>query len=110
MVVFSTTFSFADTLQADVRGFTYRNLDRLSIIDPNNPSNDISGGSANTPAIMARFAEAYDQLNKRMRAVGSDSVNGNILEVILAGDYSSFESQRNYLRWVHEQNIGPCHD
>ena len=93
-----------------MQGFTYKNRDRISIIDPINPSNDISGGSANTSAIVERFAEAYSALMNQMKGVGNGSAKGNILEVILAGDYSSFKIQRDYLRYVHEKNIGPCHD
>ena len=93
-----------------MKGFAYRNMDRLSIIDPNNSSNDISGGSSNTPSILARFEEAYNALRNRMKQVGSSRSAGNILDVILKGDYSSFREQREYLRYVHEKSIGPCSD
>ncbi|UNI22843.1 Polynucleotide adenylyltransferase [Purpureocillium takamizusanense] len=95
-----------------VKSLTYRNRDRLSIIDPNNSSNDISGGSSNTPAILARFHDAYltltDRMNELQRHPGS--TKGGILDVILRGDYSSFRMQRAYLKLVHEKTIGPCSD
>lgn len=96
------------SVQSDVKGFAYRNMDRLSIIDPNSPANDISGGSSNTPSILARFEEAYKALRNRMKQVASSRDKGGILEVILSGDYSSFREQRDYLRYIHEKNLGPC--
>lgn len=45
-----------------------------------------------------------------MDEVRKDPSIGGILDVILKGDYTSFRSQRNYLRHVHEQQIGPCQD
>ncbi|CAM1502490.1 Fc.00g044740.m01.CDS01 [Cosmosporella sp. VM-42] len=96
--------------KSEVQGFTYKNTDRLSIIDPNNPSNDISGGSSNTNAILARFHDAYNVLRERMREVARNPEKGSILEVLLKGDYSSFRMQRDYLRHVHEKHIGPCSD
>jgi non-canonical poly(A) RNA polymerase PAPD5/7 len=94
--------------KSEVRSLTYKNYDRLSIIDPNNSSNDISGGSSNTPAILARFNEAFKLLRDRMSELAREPNKGNILEVILQGDYSSFRAQRDFLRHVHEKHIGPC--
>ncbi|KAH7019008.1 hypothetical protein EDB80DRAFT_869684 [Ilyonectria destructans] len=94
----------------DVATFTYKNTDRLSIIDPNNAANDISGGSSNTPAILARFHDAYNILRDRMTEVRRDPKKGGILDVILKGDYSSFRLQREYIMHVHEKFIGPCSD
>ncbi|KAI6780661.1 dna polymerase sigma subunit [Emericellopsis cladophorae] len=96
--------------KSDVRGFTYKNRERLSIIDPNNDANDISGGSSNVPAIMSRFEDAFLTLRDRMKEVASKNTKGGILDTIMAGDYSSFEAQRNYLRHVHEKQFGPCAD
>lgn len=98
----------ANLYQSTVNSLTYKNYDRLSIIDPNNPANDISGGSANTPAILNRFKDAFNLLRDRMSDIARNPNKGNILEVILQGDYSSFRMQREYLRHVHEKLIGPC--
>ncbi|KAL1881470.1 hypothetical protein VTK73DRAFT_3532 [Phialemonium thermophilum] len=85
----------------EVRTFAYKNQDRLSIIDPNNPENDIAGGSANTPTIMACFAEAHKLLTKRMQELAalsdSEKRNASILEVVFAGNYSTFRTQRTHL-------------
>jgi non-canonical poly(A) RNA polymerase PAPD5/7 len=43
-----------------------------------------------------------------MSDIARNPNKGNILEVILQGDYSSFRMQRDYLRHVHEKHIGPC--
>lgn len=96
--------------QAEVRTFVYKNTERLSIIDPNNSTNDISGGSSNTATILAQFHDAYKNLGDRMKQVGNDPNQRSILECILAGDYSSFRQQRAYLRHVHEAHLGPCDD
>ena len=91
--------------QSKVRNFTYKNPDRLSIIDPNNADNDISGGSKNTPAIMREFAEAYDALRKRMVDLAKlpldQRAHQSILGVVLQGDYSTYRHQRDYLREVY---------
>lgn len=85
-------------------------MDRLSIIDPNNPSNDISGGSKNTSSILQRFDEAYELIKAQMSDIANQKSKGGILDVIMKGDYSSFRLQRSYLRHVHEQVFGPCVD
>ncbi|KAF7561632.1 hypothetical protein G7046_g2524 [Stylonectria norvegica] len=106
----SVTHPIGYIRKTDVSSFTYKNTDRLSIIDPNNSSNDISGGSSNIGAILARFHDAYDVLRERMREISREPTKGGILDVIMAGDYSSFRMQREYLRHVHEKHIGPCSD
>lgn len=83
--------------------FAYKNTDRLSIIDPNNPANDISGSSSNAPGVLARFHDAYLTLQARMLEVAKDAKCGGILDVIFKGDYSSFRMQRNYIHHVFEK-------
>ena len=85
-------------------------MNRLSIIDPNNPSNDIAGGSSNIGVIQEAFRSAYAALLKRFHELGESGKAGSILGEILAGDYSSFRLQRAYLRHVHEKLLGPCVD
>lgn len=83
------------------------NISRLSIIDPNNPDNDIAGGSKNTEAILDSFSQAYNALSKRMgdlHHLELDERHGqSILEVILGGNYSSFKDQRQRLARLQEQ-------
>jgi len=94
--------------QNQVTSFTYKNPDRLSIIDPNNPGNDISGGSQNYPQIKACFAEAHKLLQERMERVAQGEKHDSILEIILGGNYAQFREQRNYLRKVHRKVFGYC--
>ncbi|KAI0887931.1 uncharacterized protein GGS22DRAFT_90641 [Annulohypoxylon maeteangense] len=90
--------------KSEVRGFTYRNYDRLSIMDPNNPENDVSGGSFNTEMIINFFREAYEILKDRMYEVANgenpkdDPFGDSILGPLFGGDYTSFTEQRNRLR------------
>ncbi|KAI9746707.1 MAG: hypothetical protein M1818_000421 [Claussenomyces sp. TS43310] len=80
---------------------------RFSIIDPNNSSNDIAGGSSNTKTITMVFSEAFTKLQHRMselRTLPIEKRTGqSILGVILAGDYCSFDEQRAYLAYLHSQ-------
>ncbi len=78
-----------------------RSLEKLSIIDPNNSENDIAGGSKNTPNILKAFSEAYRELQWRMAELHATPIEQrrgeSILGAILAGNYSSFEIQRERL-------------
>ena len=94
--------------QNQVTTFTYKNPGRLSIIDPNNPANDISGGSQNYPQIMACFAEAHKLLQERIERIARGEKYDSILDIILGGNYAMFREQRNYLRKVHRKVFGYC--
>jgi non-canonical poly(A) RNA polymerase PAPD5/7 len=96
-------------LQHQVTDFAYKNHNRLSIIDPNNPGNDIAGGSSNTSTIMSHFAHAHQELTKRMAQLAQDPdrAGRSILELIMGGNYSSFENQRNYLELLAKQGYRP---
>ncbi|KAH7028189.1 uncharacterized protein B0I36DRAFT_365291 [Microdochium trichocladiopsis] len=90
--------------KADSSTVVYRNLDRLSIIDPNNPDNDISGGSSNTRTIMKNFADAAALLKRHMADMASSKRHGKhayrpLLEPLLGGKYSQFQIQRD---WIHK--------
>lgn len=92
--------------QNHVTSFTYKNPDRLSIIDPNNPGNDISGGSQNYPQIKVCFADAHKLLQERIERIARGDKHNSILECILGGNYAMFREQRNYLRKVHRNVFG----
>ncbi|KAL2022048.1 hypothetical protein VTK56DRAFT_6288 [Thermocarpiscus australiensis] len=91
-----------------VTTFTYKANDRLSIIDPNNPENDIAGGSSNAGTVTSLFADAHRELTRRMAQLAQDpSRHGqSILGVILGGNYSSFQKQRDYLELLARQGSG----
>jgi non-canonical poly(A) RNA polymerase PAPD5/7 len=82
------------------------------IIDPNNPSNDIAGGSKNTTTIRDCFSEAYDSLQKIMASIERSPNRGkqSLLGCILAGNYESFKLQRDHLKHVYEHLVGPVDD
>ncbi|KAI1823523.1 hypothetical protein F4861DRAFT_510135 [Xylaria intraflava] len=90
----------------------YRNLDRLSIIDPNNPENDIAGGSSNYHTIKDRFSKAYSDLKKAMLRSTREATSGNpsgsvedtLLYPLLAGNYSHFRYQRDWLEKLSSEN------
>ncbi|KAH8666491.1 hypothetical protein BX600DRAFT_274394 [Xylariales sp. PMI_506] len=93
----------------EVSDIVYRNMDRLSIIDPNNPENDISGGSSNFGLVQQNFSNAYDDLNERMHELAREQskVHGydTLLAPIFGGNYSSFRLQRNYMKKIAEQGV-----
>ena len=90
-----------------VTAFPYNNLDRLSIIDPNNPENDISGGSKNFSNVVEAFSLAHRLLSERMLEIRDvpEKQNASMLEVILAGNYSSFRLQRDHLQKLFERGL-----
>ncbi|KAI1816537.1 hypothetical protein GGS20DRAFT_213750 [Poronia punctata] len=99
--------------KAKATSLVYRNLDRLSIIDPNNPENDISGGSSNYCAVQDCFSRAYDTLQQTMMlsAQGKQTAANNpyntLLGPLFAGRYSTFEVQRRWLEKIARENLPP---
>ncbi|KAK1675832.1 hypothetical protein BDP55DRAFT_693893 [Colletotrichum godetiae] len=89
-----------------VHDVVYKNFDRISVIDPNNPANDISGGSSNAGRILEEFSIAHQMLKKRMVQLGQAGTRADgpasILETIYAGNYSSFRHQRAHLRQLYD--------
>ncbi|KAI1106534.1 hypothetical protein F4804DRAFT_330142 [Jackrogersella minutella] len=88
--------------KSEVSSIVYRNMDRISILDPNNPQNDISGGSKNSATILKHFSQAHSVLKSRMadlsKGVNSDKFGNTILGPLFGGNYSSFLNQREHLR------------
>jgi non-canonical poly(A) RNA polymerase PAPD5/7 len=101
-------------IQSKVRNFPYKSYDRLSIIDPNNRTNDISGGSFNFESVTRGFRQALDTLRRRMGELAgqepAERADASILEAVLGGNYENFDRQREYLRRLHEKTVGPCDD
>jgi non-canonical poly(A) RNA polymerase PAPD5/7 len=82
-----------------VATFAYKDHNRLSIIDPNNSSNDIAGGSSNAGTVLSHFAQAHQDITRHMAQLAQDPTkhDQSILGVIMGGNYSSFQEQRDYL-------------
>ncbi|KAI9801117.1 MAG: hypothetical protein M1833_002985 [Piccolia ochrophora] len=91
--------------------YRVKNLDRLSIVDPNKPDNDISGGSHNIDAIFKTFSLAGKTLKENMARLNEVEIpqrrGESLLECILGGDYESFDSQRRQLLDAYTHIFGP---
>ncbi|KLU82517.1 DNA polymerase sigma [Magnaporthiopsis poae ATCC 64411] len=84
-----------------VQTFAYKTRDRFSIIDPNNPENDIAGGSSNSSMVQFAFSQASAQLRDRIAFLARSPVNApfsSVLEPIFAGNYTTFDEQRQHMR------------
>ena len=94
--------------QRRMHSFKPSKSDRLAIIDPNNPDNDISGGSRNVMLIFARFSRAREEILGAMRSSGRKS----LLDWMLGGDYNSFLWQREHLKMIYSKTprISPPED
>ncbi|KAK1138975.1 hypothetical protein N8T08_001619 [Aspergillus melleus] len=81
------------------------NNDRLSIEDPNNADNDISGGTREIALIFKSFSEAYRVLKERMVSSAlSGQTRCSILETIIAANYDEYTEQRWQLREIFQTN------
>ncbi|KAB8075317.1 hypothetical protein BDV29DRAFT_155809 [Aspergillus leporis] len=76
---------------------------RLSIEDPNNPDNDVSGGTREVALIFKSFRDAYYLLKDRMvdTAMSGDH-QSSVLESIIAANYDEYTEQRWQLRQVFQ--------
>lgn len=71
-------------------------------MDPNDPDNDISGGSRNVGLILDRFSRAHSELMKAMKS----HTRLSLLDWMLGGDYETFRYQRNHLQELYKQKGG----
>lgn len=71
-------------------------VDGLSIQDPNNPENNISGGSAKAKLIFKVFADAHKVLQERLATLDLSGIS--ILETVLGGNYESYRLHREQMR------------
>lgn len=93
--------------QNQVQTFAYKTMDRFSIIDPNNPENDIAGGSSNSSMVQLAFSQASTQLRERIAFLARSPVNApfsSVLEPIFAGNYTTFDEQRQHLRALWDRS------
>ncbi|KAI6250144.1 Terminal nucleotidyltransferase 4B [Erysiphe necator] len=87
-----------------------KRIDKFCIIDPNNPENDIAGGSKNSMTIKKSFKIAYENLRNRMIELQKKLDNNqnrpqSILSCIIGGNYNSFKLQREHLEYVYENRF-----
>ncbi|CAG8192581.1 unnamed protein product [Penicillium olsonii] len=79
----------------------FGSADRLTIEDPNNPDNDISGGTREINLILRTFAGAHTTLKNRMEYLALvQGPNKTILGPIIAANFEEYIEQRNQLRRV----------
>ncbi|KAF9253198.1 hypothetical protein LCP9604111_724 [Penicillium roqueforti] len=75
--------------------------DRLTIEDPNNRDNDISGGTKEIGLILRAFSNAHTALKNRMEYLALvQGSNKSILEPIIAANFDEYVEQRFQLRQV----------
>ncbi|KAL5438167.1 hypothetical protein PMIN07_006397 [Paraphaeosphaeria minitans] len=78
--------------------------DRMSIQDPNDPRNNISGGSYKADKCLELFSWAHRVLVERMDTIHMRTFHEiSILESVLGGDYSLYLKQRERMRNIRTQ-------
>ncbi|KAJ5356498.1 hypothetical protein N7517_011107 [Penicillium concentricum] len=83
------------------QGYYFGNPDRLTIEDPNNRDNDISGGTKEIGLIFRAFSNAQTALRNRMEYLALvQGSNKSILEPIIAANFDEYIEQRFQLRQV----------
>ncbi|KAJ5178110.1 uncharacterized protein N7500_000809 [Penicillium coprophilum] len=83
------------------KGYYFGNPDRLTIEDPNNRDNDISGGTKEIGLIFRAFSNAHTALRNRMEYLALvQGPNKSILEPIIAANFDEYIEQRFQLRQV----------
>ena len=80
---------------------------RLAIEDPNNRSNDISGGSSNVDVIFRSFSKAFDDIQERMHRLHRSEIKirraeRSLLAPLLEGNYVAFDWHRQRLQSLGE--------
>jgi len=79
----------------------------LTIIDPNNSSNDISGGSRKIEDVLGCFHRAHAELQRRLAMIQSgEDVETSILGCIVGGNYTSFFQHRARISSTHPVIVG----
>ncbi|EME88482.1 uncharacterized protein MYCFIDRAFT_159726 [Pseudocercospora fijiensis CIRAD86] len=85
------------------------NMDRLTIMDPDKPEHDISGGSAKIDLVLQCFKGAFSMIQHELDQLrkGSGNSTRSVLGCILGGNYSSFEDLRDNLHDLNKQQTAP---
>jgi hypothetical protein len=90
-------------MQNTYRPFQFNNdkPDRLKIIDPNRPENNISGGSNKIGLIFQSFGQAHDILQEQLKEHDDGRAVASFLEQLVGGNFESYDTQRDFLRDLH---------
>lgn len=79
-----------------------QNKERLTVIDPNNRHNDISGGSRKIYTVLDRFRNAQSELQRHMAQLFAGKISSaSILECVIGGNYQAVETQRELLKSLY---------
>nr|XP_023900355.1 uncharacterized protein LOC112012205 [Quercus suber] len=79
-----------------------QNPNRLTIVDPNKPDNDISGGSSQVRAVFDLFRHAHTAIQRHIdQDNAGEADESSILDCILGGNYALFAHQRQKLSLLH---------
>lgn len=90
----------------DTKSKEYKEYWILHIIDPNDPTNNISKSSYGVKEIFRTFAEGFGALESRMSEFHKQEFGdrkGGVLGAILGGNYDVVEKQRALMRRVYEE-------
>jgi non-canonical poly(A) RNA polymerase PAPD5/7 len=79
----------------------FGNPDRLTIEDPNNQDNDISGGTKEISLILRTFSKAHTTLMNRMQQLAyCENHQSSILGPIIAANFDEYIEQREQLHHI----------
>ncbi|KAJ5663990.1 hypothetical protein N7507_004721 [Penicillium longicatenatum] len=102
---YGNRFSYRDVgIRMDPPGYTnkyFGTRDRLMIEDPNNSSNDISGGTREIGLIFRAFSDAHRALKSRLESA-KDGSKASMLDAIIAANFDEYADQRRQLRYVYD--------
>ncbi|PSK56002.1 hypothetical protein B9Z65_4880 [Elsinoe australis] len=91
------------------RGDRLPQLGRVLIVDPNNPRNDISGGTGKIVEIFRAFSHAHDELRRQMSIANTlrrdTGQRTSIMRCLLSG-FDKYQEQRNRLQRLYEEDYG----
>ncbi|KAF2398471.1 hypothetical protein EJ06DRAFT_558303 [Trichodelitschia bisporula] len=85
---------------------------KWQIIDPNLPTNDISGGTSGAEKIKNLFSRAYDDITRRMSDLALDlpqefKEKKSLLVSAFGGYYHDYEMQRKIMLEVSNEPVSP---
>ncbi|KAJ6109528.1 hypothetical protein N7486_001763 [Penicillium sp. IBT 16267x] len=103
---YGNRFKYRDVgIRMDPPGYTnkyFGTRDRLMIEDPNNSSNDISGGTREIGLIFRAFSEAHRALKSRLETFKEGNSKASMLDAIIAANFDEYTDQRRQLRYVYD--------
>ncbi|KAI5300263.1 hypothetical protein KEM56_002589 [Ascosphaera pollenicola] len=77
----------------------FNNPSKLTILDPNNPDNDVSRGTTEIKRIFRAFSDAHRTLKEALAhvAVNPSTAPKSLLQEIIGANYTSYHRQREHL-------------